>query len=101
VATTRRDSIRRTATWLVVLALLVAPASSRADTAEERAERWGGYTFDVVILRTAAISQLVVGSAVALVAWPLSLGSGQSNDVLERCVTLPYKDAFERPLGDF
>ncbi len=59
---------------------------------------------DVVIVRPLYFSRLVVGLPF-FVFWPLTLGSGWSEDVVTQLWTEPYEATFERslgaPLGDY
>lgn len=92
---------RWAAAALASLVLLAAPGTGWADEERGTADRIGGAGFDVVFLRPAAITQLAVGGAVCLAAWPLSYFSGRRDAVRESLVTRPYEDAFSRPLGEF
>lgn len=103
----RGKAMRNLAGWLAALGmltalgLLAAPYAATAETGADVADRWGGYVFDALILRPAAVVQLAVGAVAFPVPWVMSLGTGQSPDILDRCVAIPFDDAFVRPMGDF
>jgi hypothetical protein len=91
----------RAAAFALSLALLAAPSIARAQSETGSVDRTGGYVFDALILRPAGLCQLIIGSVVLVVAYPLALPSGDQQIVLERCTLDPFEDTFRRGLGDF
>ena len=77
---------------LFALLILASPAQAANSVADK--------TFDALLLRPFGFVRLVVGAAYLLPAYPLSLASGQSDEVLERLVTEPFEVTFRKPLGD-
>jgi hypothetical protein len=61
----------------------------------------GGLIYDAVLERPLSLVETVVGVGIAGVAYPLSLGSGRAERVLERCIKEPARNTFTRSLGDF
>ncbi len=76
-------------------------AGSAAAEPQNEADRIGGIVYDVGVLRTTGLLKLVIGSALWVPAYPMSLGSEQNPQVTESLVTEPARDTFQRPLGDF
>ena len=91
----------RMAALTLCLAVLTSPSISHAQSERGASDRIGGYVFDALILRPASFAQLIVGSVVLVVAYPLSLASGDKQTVLETCTLDPFEDTFRRSLGDF
>jgi hypothetical protein len=83
------------------LLCLVASGAARAEQPSNDVDRVGGYVFDVALLRTTGLVQTVIGAVILVPAYLLSLGSGQSGTIVERCVAEPARYTFERKLGDF
>jgi hypothetical protein len=81
-------------------ALAVEPASRPAHL--ERIARPPGVArsaYDLVVLRPLGFLQVVVGTAVALPAYPVSLLFDGEEDVWRACVAEPVERTFQRPLG--
>ena len=55
--------------------------------------------FDAIFIRPLYITRLVVGLPF-FIAYPLTLGSGYSEDVVALLWTEPYEATFKRPLGE-
>jgi hypothetical protein len=55
--------------------------------------------FDAIIIRPLYITRLAVGLPF-FIAYPLTLGSGYSEDVVALLWTEPYEATFNRPLGE-
>jgi hypothetical protein len=55
--------------------------------------------FDVIFIRPLYITRLVAGLPF-FIAYPLTLGSGYSEDVVALLWTEPYEATFNRPLGE-
>ena len=56
--------------------------------------------FDALILRPLGLVQTVVSASIFLVAYPVSLVTGGSEDVIEICIEQPVAQTFRKPLGD-
>jgi hypothetical protein len=83
---------------LAALGLLVAgPALADGEQRTTAA----GVLYDAVIERPLSLVETAFGVGITAVAYPLSLGSGRSDVVVQRCITAPAKYTFKRPLGDF
>jgi hypothetical protein len=80
---------------------MAAPSAALAEETRGAFDRIGGWAFDLLILRPVSLTQTLGGSAVLLVAYPISMPSGHQDTVLERCTLAPFEDTFERRLGDF
>jgi hypothetical protein len=81
-------------------ALSVEPSSRPEDL--ERITRPPGVArsaYDLVVLRPLGFLQVVVGAAVALPAYPVSLLFDGEDDVWRACVAEPVERTFRRPLG--
>ena len=91
---------KRLAAALAVLSIALAPAAAFAEE-EAGAERVAAIVFDLVILRPAGLVRFVLGSAIATVALPFALISGQADETMERLVGEPGEYTFLRELGDF
>ena len=92
---------KRFAAALAMLAIALAPTTALAAEEESGAERAAAITFDLVILRPAGFVRFAVGSLILWVALPLSLASGETQEVMEKLVGEPAKYTFTRKLGDF
>ncbi len=94
---TRRS--RRFAALIVAIAALALFASPAA-AERNSADRMGGQYFDAFILRPLNFARLLIGAPV-MILYPLTLGSSQSSDMLERLITEPWEATFQKDLGDF
>ena len=88
----------------VLVAVLLQPAASWA--VDEPSPQWleiANKTFDVLILRPAGIAMVVTGAGLfvpaALLASPG--GKGPMKEAYEHFVSVPFDNAFLRPLGEF
>lgn len=81
-------------------ALACLPASS-ASAAPEHNRTVAGIIYDAAIERPIGLAETAVGIGVAGLAYPLSLGSGSSDQILERCVSSPARNTFTRAIGHF
>ena len=107
--------IRRTLPWFgAVAALLLLALPVQADDiepepyAEEEAETetaadvnrdFFNPFFDFMVIRPLYITRLVAGLPF-FIAYPLTLGSGYSEDVVALLWTEPFEATFKRPLGE-
>ena len=95
-------SVRAVILSVAVAALIgsatVASAGERPDTSGP--DRAGRYAFDLLVLRTAGVAKIAFGSLFLIPAYPLSIGSGASDEVVSRLVVEPARDTFQRPIGD-
>jgi hypothetical protein len=60
-----------------------------------------GMIYDVAIERPIGLAETVVGVGIAGIAWPIALGTGQTDVVVERCIAEPGRYTFTRSIGDF
>ena len=103
--------IRRTLPWfgaVAALLLLAVPAQSDDIEPEPYAEEetetdvnrdFFNPFFDLLIVRPLYFTRLAVGLPF-LVAYPLTLESGYTEDVVALLWTEPYEATFNRPLGE-
>lgn len=56
---------------------------------------------DVLITRPAGVAAIVLGTAVFIVALPISLSSGSAGTTARTLIVTPCKYTFVRPIGDF
>ena len=68
------------------------------EVAEESAPNIGK-AFDLVLVRPLYVARLVIGLPF-FVFYPLTLGSGYAEDVVDLLWTEPYEATFRRPLGE-
>lgn len=61
----------------------------------------GKMVYDAAIERPLGIAETAFGVGITTVAYPLSIGSGNSSLVVDRCITKPGQYTFTRALGDF
>ena len=90
------------ATLLLGVAVLtgsVAPAHAEAERTQT-AEQFGRKVFDALVLRPLGLVQTVVSASIFLVAYPISLVTGGSDDVIEACIEQPVAQTFRKPLGE-
>jgi hypothetical protein len=86
-----------------VLSAALAPSASLAEgrSASSVAEEYAAYAFDLLFLRTTGVVKTAIGALILIPAYPISLASGESDEVLDRCIHDPVKETFTRRLGDF
>ena len=92
----RRRLARRLVTLLLVwmvLAVLAAPAHAEAGRLRA-ANQFGRTAFDALILRPLGLVQTLVSATFFLVAYPVSLLTGGSDDVIEICIEQPIAQTF-------
>ena len=84
----------------------MATTASAVESQDSASQRWQHRMevgFDAAILRPLGMIALVVGGTfvlpVAALTWPS--GSGTMESAIERFVTTPADDLFNRPLGEF
>jgi len=94
------DSHRSCIAIIFVALVLALPSAATAKSGDQRLSA-GGLIYDAALERPMSLVETVVGVGIAGVAYPLSLGSGQSKQVLERCIKEPARNTFTRALGDF
>ena len=82
-----------------VLAASAAPAHAEAER-PLAAEQFGRKLFDALILRPLGLVQTLVSASFFLVAYPVALVTGGSDDVIEICIEQPVAQTFRKPLGD-
>jgi hypothetical protein len=92
---------KRLAAALAALSLLLAPAVALAEADAAEAAPVAAVAFDLLILRPAGLVRFVLGSAIASVAIPFALVSGQTDEVVEQLIGEPGAYTFQRKLGDF
>jgi hypothetical protein len=83
-----------------LLGLVLAPGLSVA-SGLDTPRSVGVVIYDAAIERPVGLVETLVGTAVTAVAWPLALGSGRTNEVVDRCIARPARYTFGRALGDF
>jgi hypothetical protein len=83
-----------------VLVLLVGGAGEAADRDRGEPMRVARSAWDLVVLRPLGLVQTLVSLPFLVVAYPISLVTGGSEDVVEICWTQPVDQTFRRPLGD-
>ncbi len=59
----------------------------------------GRQVYDAVVLRPLGFIQTLVGAALLIPLYPVSLIVDGSDDLLRACVTDPFERTFQRPLG--
>jgi hypothetical protein len=96
----RSGRSRNLSAWWRAAAGWVLGAGGEA-RATEQSRSVGVVIYDAVIERPVGLLETVVGAGITLVAYPLALGSGRTDVVLERCIGAPARYTFKRPLGDF
>ncbi|HEM46052.1 MAG TPA: hypothetical protein ENO23_03305, partial [Alphaproteobacteria bacterium] len=89
----RTRSIRTAANALAVLAFALPAAAEPPSVA--------GMVYDVAIERPIGLAETVVGVGIAGIAWPIALGTGETDVVVERCIAEPGRYTFTRSIGDF
>ncbi len=57
--------------------------------------------FDVVVLRTLGLAQLLVGAGFFAIAGPLSWPGGSMGEAYDVFIQVPYDETFTRKLGRF
>jgi len=55
---------------------------------------------DLLFERPMGLVETAIGTGIAAVAWPLSLPSGHSDEIVERCIARPARHTFTRSLGE-
>jgi len=107
---TRRPSLRARVAILTTIAVFLLPLHATAQTKTPGKDEMPAappgivsQTFDVVILRPLGFVVLAVGSALFVPAAIVTAPGGKDNleGALDFFVITPYKDVFERPLGEF
>ena len=100
--------MKRTQKWLrtlapvVTLALVVGTASpGYAEALDSWEPNAGTIVLDLLIVRPASLVRTMLGGFVLLGAYPLSLFSGASDNVVEVAVLEPFEYLTNRPLGEF
>ncbi len=83
---------------LCALLMAVVPSIGAAD---ETSTSVGGVVYDALIERPFGLAETGLGLAITPIAYPLSLGTGRSDQVLDHCVRRPARYTFARSLGDF
>ncbi|MFP6622796.1 MAG: hypothetical protein VCC20_04905 [Myxococcota bacterium] len=92
---------KRLAAALAALSIALAPAVALAEADAAGAAPVAAVAFDLLILRPAGLVRFVLGSAIASVAIPFALVSGQTDEVVEQLIAEPGAYTFQRRLGDF
>ena len=91
----------RALTWAVAGMIASAPAARAVDTVDASGAEVGGrYAYDLLVLRTTGLVQTAVGAAFLIPAYPISIGSGASDEIVSRLVVDPARDTFQRPIGE-
>ena len=96
-------------TVLVLVVLLAASGAMADPTGVDESQRVyeevgrephvGRQIYDAVLLRPLGFVQLVVGTALLLPLYPVSLLADRSDDLFRACVSDPVERTFRRPLG--
>lgn len=94
--TTPRKRSRLLGTAVTAMAMPVVAAQAAAEPPSV-----AGMVYDVAIERPIGLAETVVGVGIAGIAWPIALGTGQTDVVVERCIAEPGRYTFTRSLGDF
>jgi hypothetical protein len=105
----RRGATPERLTWhfgralraLLIAGLLAWAPALASSAAAESNRTLAGILYDAAIERPIGLAETALGVGVAGIAYPLSLGSGSSDIVLERCVSSPARYTFKRALGRF
>ncbi len=92
---------KRFAAATAVLSIALAPATALAEADAAGEAPVVAAAFDLLILRPAGLVRFVLGSAIASVAIPFALVSGQTDEVVEQLIGEPGAYTFTRKLGDF
>ncbi len=84
---------------------ILVPATGYAKASQPASPGWQRHAvvaFDALFLRPLNVLALITGGVfvvpVALLTWPT--GRETTDEAVERFVTIPAKDLFERPLGE-
>jgi hypothetical protein len=72
-----------------------------ADSAIAEQRTVAGVVYDVAIERPIGLAETVIGVGVTGIAYPIALGAGKADLVVERCINMPGRYTFTRGLGDF
>ncbi len=87
---------------VAALTTLLSITSSAASAAGSKGEPTvGGVLYDALIERPMGVAETALGLAITPIAYPLSLGSGRSAQVIQHCVRQPARYTFARSLGRF
>jgi hypothetical protein len=93
----RQNSRRPLAAILGIAGCVVI--CSGAAKAEDRT--LASIVYDLAIERPIGLAETAIGIGVTGVAYPIALGAGKTNLVVERCIAMPGRYTFTRGLGDF
>jgi len=93
-----RPSSQRTLSALLGTAVCAVICSGAAK-AEDRT--LASIVYDLAIERPIGLAETAIGVGITGVAYPVALGAGKTNLVVERCIAMPGRYTFTRSLGDF
>ena len=93
--------MRRAALIALSIALLATPAAAVPPPEENGLLRFARSSFDVLLLRPLAAAATVVGGVMFVVTHPISYALKQHDRAKQDLVMTPYRDTFERPLGEW
>lgn len=93
-----RQRARRPLSALLGIAgcLLVCSGAARADD-----RTLASIVYDLAIERPIGLAETAIGIGVTTAAYPIALGAGKTDLVVERCIAMPGRYTFTRGLGDF
>ena len=83
-------------TVLVAVAWIAVATSAAAERPTV-----AGMIYDLTIERPIGLAETLVGVAVTGLAYPIALGTGTTDLVVERCIAMPGRYTFTRGLGVF
>ena len=98
------ESMRSVATVVALLLLLaIVPVAHAEDAAEPatRSPNIAEKAVDLILIRPISLVRAMLGGFSLTVAYPLSLLSGDSDDILHMALLDPLDYALERPLGEW
>ena len=99
-----RQSLRTAAVTLITVLLLQGSAYAlEPQPAHSGFVDYAAAGFDLVILRPLGLAALIVGSVALFPAAVMSLAGGEdaTQTAVDLFVVDPWRDVFQRPLGDF
>ena len=93
--------MRRAALIALSIALLATPATAAPPPEENGWLRFMRSSFDALLLRPLGAAATVVGGVLFVVTQPISYALKQQDRAKQDLVMAPYRDTFERPLGEW
>ena len=93
--------MRRAALIAVSIALLATPAGAVPPPEESGLTRFARSSFDAVLLRPMGAAATVVGGVLFGVTYPITYGLKKQDHARKDLVMTPYRETFQRPLGEW